>query len=337
MLSANDDESLMFHDLNTGILLRILKGHSQRVLSVAIAPKGRFAVSGSLDKTLRLWDLATGKEIRKLAGHSGAVTAVVFAPDGRSALSGSFDGTLKVWDFGHGVSHRTWETRVAAAQAKFRQAPGDPVALAVFGEWYAFREMDHWAVDLLVRARERGAAVAPLTLARCYWKLNRNADARREFQIALEQSRERSEQTYLEWCIQAVDTEPERERQQKAIAASFELARRANHATSLATAGMLAEAVAEVAELTNNPYCKALDWYNVACVYSLASAKIADKKEEYADKSMELLERAVMAGWNDAKHTATDADLAPLRDRADFKKLLADLAKKAAAQPDKKP
>ena len=190
--------------------------------------------------------------------------------------------------------------------------------------------IDHWAVELLGRARERGAAVAPLTLARCYWNLNRNADARREFQIALEQSKDPGEQTYLGWCIQAIDNEPERKRQ-------AELNRRADRANSLVQTGKVAEAVAEVAELTKNSSWNASQWYNFACVYSLASTKIADKKKEYADRAMELLQTAVKEGWNDAAHTAKDPDLVPLRDREDFKKLLADLQKKPSAQSGKKP
>jgi TPR repeat protein len=89
-------------------------------------------------------------------------------------------------------------------------AAGDPAALATLGEWYAFRGGDHWAVEFLSRARERGAAVAALTLARSYWSLNRNGEARREFQIALEQCKDAGEATYLGWCIQAIETVPER-------------------------------------------------------------------------------------------------------------------------------
>jgi hypothetical protein len=219
---------------------------------------------------------------------------------------------------------------VAAAQVKLRQAAGDPVALATLGEWYAFRGMDHWAVDLLTRARERGAAAAPLTLARCYWNLNRNGEPRREFQIALEQSKDPGEQTYLRQCIQAIDTEPERTRQQEAIA---QLYRRADRANSILQTGKVPEAVAEIADLTKNPSWNAARWYDFACVYSLASGKIADKKNEYADRAMELLQKAVKAGWDNAAHTAEDPDLAPLRNREDFKKLLADLEKKAPGQP----
>ncbi len=265
------------------------------------------------------------------------MNSVAIAPDGRTALSGSSDKTLRLWDFTRGVAYEAFEPRLATVQARLQDAAGDPSALATFGEWYAFRGMDHWAVEFLGRARERGAAVAPLTLARCYWNLNRNVDARREFQIAQELSKDPGEATYLGWCIQAIDTESERSRQQEAIAAELELTSRASRANSLVQAGTVAEAVAEVAELIKNPSWNAGQWYDFACVYSLASAKIADKKNEYADRAMELLDKAVKEGWNDAAHTAKDTDLDPLRDREDFKKLLADLERNAAAQSETKP
>ncbi len=337
--------TLKLWDLATGNELCTLAGHDGGVMSVAIAPGGRTAVSGGWDKTLKLWDLATGRELRTFTGHSTPVASVAIAPDGRTVLSGS--GTLVLWDFTRGVTHRAFEPRVAAAQARLQQAAGDPVALAILGEWYAFRGMDQWAVEFLGRARERGAAIAPLTLARCYWNLDRNAEARREFRIALEQSEEPGERTYLGRCIQAIDTERERKRQQETIAAAsaakaaeVELSRRADRVDSLVQSGRLVEAVAEVDGLSTNPYCSAGQWYNFAAVYSLASAKIEDRKKEYADRAMELLQRTVTAGWNEAQHAeflAKDADLDPLRDREDFKKLLADLERKAAAGPGKQP
>ena len=61
---------------------------------------------------------------------------------------------------------------------------------------------------------------------------------------------------------------------------------------------------------------------------AVASDKIADKKAEYADRAMELLQKAVTAGYKDAAHVKKDPDLDPLRDREDFKTLLADLEKK---------
>jgi predicted Zn-dependent protease len=117
----------------------------------------------------------------------------------------------------------------------------------------------------------------PLTLARCYSNLNRDGDARRELQIALEESVDPGVRTYLGWCIQAIDTEPERRRQHEAIAAAVELRHRADRAFSLFQTGMVAAAVAEFTDLTKNRSWNAGEWYNFACAYSLASAKIADK------------------------------------------------------------
>src|SRR5262249_4979913 len=67
---------------------------------------------------------------------------------------------------------------------------------------------------------------------------------------------------------------------------------RAGRASSRLQAGQVAEAVAEVEELTNAWKWSAAQWYNFACVYAVASGKVADKKPEYADRAMELLRQA---------------------------------------------
>ena len=96
--------------LNTpgGNLLRTLIGHNDSVYTVAIAPDGKTAVSGSDDNTLKLWDLQTGKEISTLTGHNSRVLAVAIAPDGKTAVSGSDDNTLKLWDLQTGKEISTF-------------------------------------------------------------------------------------------------------------------------------------------------------------------------------------------------------------------------------------
>ena len=69
----------------------------------------------------------------------------------------------------------------------------------------------------------------------------------------------------------------------------------------------------------------------------MASTKIADNKNEYADRAMELLQKAVNAGFNNAARMATDPDLDPIRPRTDFKKLVDELAKKSPARPEQQP
>jgi serine/threonine protein kinase len=112
---------------------------------------------------------------------------------------------------------------------------------------------------------------------------------------------------------------------------------RAARAVSRLRAGQVAEAVAEVAELMKSSNWNARQWYDFACVYAVASGKSADKKQECADRAMDLLHKAVKAGYSDAAHMRKDAELDPIRARDDFKQLIAELEKKAPGRPEKHP
>jgi tetratricopeptide (TPR) repeat protein len=92
-------------------------------------------------------------------------------------------------------------------------------------------------------------------------------------------------------------------------------------------ASQTAEAVAEVEELTETSQWSGKAWYAFADVYAVASTRIADKKQEYADRAMELLGQAVHAdaGYANAAQLARDPNLESLRQREDFQKLVAEL------------
>jgi serine/threonine protein kinase/tetratricopeptide (TPR) repeat protein len=110
-------------------------------------------------------------------------------------------------------------------------------------------------------------------------------------------------------------------------------------AMTLATRGDHVQATAEaetVARLGGLLYTTV---YNVACVFSRASAaadhdtklSTADRarlKARYADRAMEYLRQAVAEGWGNPSLAKTDTDLDPLRARKDFQKLLAELEEK---------
>ena len=87
--------------------IKILKGHTQRVTSVAVTPDGQYAISGCEDQTLRVWELKTGRCILTLEGHTHHVTSVAVMPDGQYAISGCEDTTLRVWKLETGKCIRT--------------------------------------------------------------------------------------------------------------------------------------------------------------------------------------------------------------------------------------
>jgi hypothetical protein len=79
--------------------------------------------------------------------------------------------------------------------------------------------------------------------------------------------------------------------------------------------------------------------YDAACGLALCipvvqkddQAAAEDRDEQvqfYGDEALRMLRDAVGKGYKDAAHMKTDTSLAPLRERDDFKKLLAELGAK---------
>lgn len=86
-------------DVERGTILRSWKGHRKPVLSVALSPDGRRALSTAMDDpVIRLWDAESEKCVREFAGHEGWISTVRFTPDGRFAFSACHDKTLRLWD-----------------------------------------------------------------------------------------------------------------------------------------------------------------------------------------------------------------------------------------------
>jgi WD40 repeat protein/tRNA A-37 threonylcarbamoyl transferase component Bud32 len=75
-----------------------LRGHTDRIIGMALTGDGRRIVSGSSDGTVMVWDASTGKELLPLKVHTAPVFCVAASSDGGRIVSGHQDGTVKVWD-----------------------------------------------------------------------------------------------------------------------------------------------------------------------------------------------------------------------------------------------
>lgn len=109
ILSGNTDNTIRIHDLETGELLRTLKGHTGSVNTVAIATDQSFAVSGSEDGTIRIWDLEKGKQFQQFYAGLFSIKSVVISSDSKLVISGGTEKVIRVWSLKLGAQIRQFE------------------------------------------------------------------------------------------------------------------------------------------------------------------------------------------------------------------------------------
>ncbi len=97
------DGEMLLWDTQSGRQIRVLRGHSDVVSSVAFLPDGRSAVSGSEDGTIKLWDLSTGVPTRTIMAGA-PVGDLRLSPDGQAVICALRDSTLRVFDLKTGAA-----------------------------------------------------------------------------------------------------------------------------------------------------------------------------------------------------------------------------------------
>jgi WD40 repeat protein len=158
LASGGGDNVVRLWDASTGKLLRVLRGHEDRVMSVDFSPDGKIvASSGTNDGTIRLWEVATGKEMRRLEPKT-SITFVRFAPDGTTLASGTWNKAVYLWDIKTGRQLRRWE---AHAERIFRAAfSPDGNLLATTG--WEDKTACLWDVDTGKKLREFGQGITEM-------------------------------------------------------------------------------------------------------------------------------------------------------------------------------
>jgi WD40 repeat protein/serine/threonine protein kinase len=121
-VTGTQNAELRLWNLTTGEIIRVYKGHEEKVTSLALTPDGQFIISGSEDSTVRLWNVETGECIWTFERHYRGVTALAMDPNGQFVVSAGQDTTLRqldlktgecLWTFWGEQGHQDGVTAVA--------------------------------------------------------------------------------------------------------------------------------------------------------------------------------------------------------------------------------
>jgi WD40 repeat protein len=111
-----------------------MKGHSDRVNTVAWSPDGSCVASGSTDTSIRVWKVSIGEELTVLKGHSMSASTLAYSPDGNHLVSSSIDMSTRVWNLGTG--EQVWMARTGVNPAVAYSPDGSHI---IFGSGQSVR------------------------------------------------------------------------------------------------------------------------------------------------------------------------------------------------------
>ena len=98
--SGGRDNLVKVWDAETGKALLTLRGHGDRVTSVAWSPDGKRLIS--CGSTVKVWDAETGKEVLDLAENAARARRLAISPDGKR-IARSGNDKMIIWDAQTGV------------------------------------------------------------------------------------------------------------------------------------------------------------------------------------------------------------------------------------------
>jgi WD40 repeat protein len=119
ILTGSADSKVRLWNNKTGYCQVVFEDHTDVVLTVALSPDGKLALSGGSNRdNMRLWDVESGRCLR-VFDTTQTVWQVKWSPNGRFALSGALDKTVQLWDIESGrcirvlEGHKSWICSVA--------------------------------------------------------------------------------------------------------------------------------------------------------------------------------------------------------------------------------
>ncbi len=103
LATAGINGTVAIWDVNQGLALTHLSGHTDAVTALRWNTAGTRLASASRDRTVRMWDVGSGTTVQVLRGHTRVVNSVCWHPSDTRLATGSQDGAIKIWDVATGA------------------------------------------------------------------------------------------------------------------------------------------------------------------------------------------------------------------------------------------
>jgi len=316
---AGNDGSIAVRSLpDLAEIARIEGAHRAEVESLAVSPDGRLLATGSRDRQIIVRDAETLRPLFNLPDWSGIVKDLAFLVDGRLAIAGA-DSDVVVWDLG------LVRDQLAAGGLAWDQPPPAVADSAELAESIAPPVVP--TVPVI-----RPTGLDPAEVARMQERLRAGIAAFEERRMADAVAALADAGDRCRSLLAATPGQPELLGRLTVILAFLGGALRDTGQTAEAL-NVYEEARGHVESLREPT---GIDLYNLACVYAQIAAlegtsSNADRLETLETAAVAALRRSVEGGFDRFDAMDADADLDPLRDRADFAALMLD--RRFPAQP----
>jgi WD40 repeat protein len=98
VISGSNDGTLRLWNIETGDQLKIFKGSTGIITSIAADAQRNIVVSAGTAKEIVVWEIGTGQIQNLLSGHHSNITCLALITGKRYLISGSMDQTVRIWN-----------------------------------------------------------------------------------------------------------------------------------------------------------------------------------------------------------------------------------------------
>eukprot|EP01105_Mastigella_eilhardi_P000006 TRINITY_DN1000_c0_g1_i1.p2 TRINITY_DN1000_c0_g1~~TRINITY_DN1000_c0_g1_i1.p2 ORF type:complete len:736 (-),score=163.19 TRINITY_DN1000_c0_g1_i1:2799-4982(-) len=97
-ITGSDDGLVKLWSVETGMLLRTLRGHTDHIIDLVVSPDDSLLATASADKTVRVWDLRTYAPV-SLLHHDNVISTLAWNPNpaAHALITADVKGCSKVW------------------------------------------------------------------------------------------------------------------------------------------------------------------------------------------------------------------------------------------------